>query len=48
MIEEFGELDEGHLCVWTSHVHDPAAEGFTEGVRTDVLSPQLIGGLDLF
>ena len=48
MVEELGELDECHLGVWSSHVHDPATEGFAKGVSADVLSPQLIGGLDLF
>ena len=48
MVEELGELDEGHLGVWTSHIHDPAAEGFTEGVRAEVLCFQMLDGLDLF
>lgn len=48
MVEELGEFDEGHFGIRACHVHDPAAEGLAEGVRADVLRPQLIHGLDPF
>ncbi len=48
MVEELGEFDEGHFGVRAGHVHDASAEGFAEGVRTDVLGLQLIDGLDPF
>ena len=37
MVEELGELYESHLGVRACHIHDPAAECLTKGVRTDVL-----------
>ena len=48
MVEELGELDEGHFSIGAGHVHDPAAKSLAEGMCADVPCLQLIGGLDPF
>lgn len=48
MVEQFGELDEGHFAVGTGHFDDPAAEGLAKGVGGKVLDLDVINGLDPF